>query len=441
MQNENLTWGFQSQMFAANILPLLSFFLMAKYIDNQSAKEFWLSFLVAILSSLTMANGVMVFFVLSMFVWQFRISRLKNMLLLLMSILVPFIYFLDYKAIKHHGSLLDTIVHDPLGMIHYSILYIGNPFFFLFAGDALAKNISFYSGILFIIVALIVLFVNLLRKEKNPYQFALLAFIVYIAGTVFGTAGGRLSLGLEQAFSSRYTTASLMAWVALLILLHEEKWFRGVAVRRATALLALGVYLFLIKHQLTALEKNNASTTARETAALALVLEARDTQYIPSLFPRVDRVRQISEHARQQGLAMFGSYPYAGLHREMGQPFTPPLATPCIGFLDEIHSIGAAEPFVRVVGWIFEPQKRVVPRLLRLVDEKNSTVGFALTGVERADVAQLVDAQAGFSGFRGYLFTSALGSTLRAYGDRPQCVLALQQPVVAPLVPGNQPTL
>jgi hypothetical protein len=145
IQKDNLVWGFQSQFFLAQSIPLCGIFFLAKSTEaNNINFNFVLALFFGVLAYGTMANGVLtlpLYFVYAMYLRQ---SKTKLLLLLLFSCALLFLYFHNYHSVSQHGSFIKSLIDAPLGLMKFVITYLGNPWNFLFK-----SSVGFFSGILF----------------------------------------------------------------------------------------------------------------------------------------------------------------------------------------------------------------------------------------------------------------------------------------------------
>jgi hypothetical protein len=169
-------------------------------------------------------------------------------------------------------SLLETFISRPLDIIQYILIYLGNPFRYIYllksnilfifgfpevlSGDLeTAKYICLVAGVLFSIASIAAAIKYLKNYKTATLQIALLFFILYIVGTATGTAGRRIFLGLIQASESRYNTPVLMAWASL-ILLYAPNLFKLIKVPtwRHYSVLSC-IFLLLLSVQLRTLSE------------------------------------------------------------------------------------------------------------------------------------------------------------------------------------------
>jgi len=253
--------------------------------------------------------------------------------------------------------------------------------------------------------------------------------VLYIAGTAFGTAGGRLIFGIDQALSSRYMTPALMAWAALMVM--AAPWLSRQP-SLVVAIPALALLSALAPQQWQALRSQREMQFERQLAALAIELGVRDQLQIGTVYPSADGALALAEVPVKQGLSLFGRAPLAGLRARLGQAdsHSERPVSACRGALDETLGMSTDARFLQVRGWFFDPAGRNRAEVLDLVDERGHLVGFAATGQHRGDVAQAVDKTAGRAGFKGYLQTSAQDQVVFAMDSQRRCALRLQVPAL-----------
>jgi hypothetical protein len=79
----------------------------------------------------------------------------------------------------------------------------------------------------------------------------------------------------------------------------------------------------------------------------------------------------------------------------------------CRGYIDTIVAVGGVSDAFRVAGWAFDETAGHVPQEIFLLDANDKVVGVGMTGLPRADVAQVINREANFSGFDGYILGDA----------------------------------
>lgn len=432
-QNENFTWGFQSQFFLAQLAPLITFFCLHKSVASSchSGQWFIATCVLGIASLGTMANGVLVMplaFVLSILL---RTSWRRSAVLGLLSVLGTTVYFYDYHSISGHGSLQQTLINDPIGMFRYVLLYIGGPFYALRGKGETALLLAQAAGF-FLIISSAFFAIRALRTPRtSSLVLALLTFILYAGGTAFGTAGGRLMFGLTQATSSRYMTPALMAWAALLIL--YAPYLASIFARNRNKVLwpLLMLLALMIPMQLKALDPDKGVQFQREIAALALELRIQDQAQISTVYPSLEEALAFTEAPVNKNLSVFGLPPIKDGHLTIGTTIETSTPIECTGSVDSISVIPGENRYASIDGWIYETKSSSAPKTLLITNDEKKVIGYALTGQSRPDVATVINEKADKSGFKGYVLADQIGQPITIIGSEPACYFE----TIAPIIP------
>jgi hypothetical protein len=423
-QHDNLSWGFQSQFFMAQLLPLCAFYFFYKMSNStdKSLRYFLFATFFGVLSVGTMANGILALPLMLIYGLFCRIGWRRNAVLFTLTVACIGLYFYGYKAPAGHGSLVDAITHKPLDVVHYILLYIGSPFSFItpLLSPSTRESIAVLAGLFFIAVAAYYAYSNIRSSQNNHLQLCLLFFILYIGGTALGTAGGRLMMGVEQALTSRYSTPALMAWAALLVIVMPV--IVGSAEKRRIVLPAfLALSIAVLISQRSALESQKDEHFEQLVSALALELRVNDKGQILHVFPSAEWVTEAAKYPSENHLSIFGAEPILGAREKIGTPNALVAEQQCLGNLDQIFPIAGEERYASVNGWMFDKEAESVPRAAIIVDRQNTVVGYVLTGGERKDVAQSVGAKALHSQLKGYVLKESLGFPLKIFSSAANC--------------------
>jgi hypothetical protein len=313
-------------------------------------------------------------------------------------------------------------------VFNYAMMFLGSPFNFLLGGGRPGAQVALWSGI-----ALTIICGGLVRRwvyteEKSPFAAGLLFFIAYIGAFAVATGGGRRFLGEGGALAHRYTTPAIMAWAAVLVLLWHRAGDRPASNSRRTLVGFVGIGALMLSYQVKALRNPAETLFPREVAALALSLDIKDEAAIKHVYPGAERALMLSRAAKPLGLSIFGHPPYAGLWDEMGSARALPDAPACLGALDAAIPVAGAPAYLRVTGWIFDPQTRAAPPTIRFISDGGLGEGIAMVGGKRDDVGKKIDSRARYSGFSGYVRAGLAGTGVTASGDGAGCRLGLRIP-------------
>jgi len=433
-QENNLTWGFQSQFILAQLLPLAAFYFIhrAAAAGMHQSRDFYFAILFGVLAIGSMANGVLVLPLMTGYALLARMGWKRGALLAVLSAACLWLYFHDFKAPANHGSLTQALRDDPLGLVHYVLLYVGGPFSYFFGKEGVGQAVATIAGIFMVGSSAAFAWRIMPVAHKATLSLALLVFILYVGGTALGTAGGRLIFGVDQALSSRYMTPALMAWAALLLLYLPKLKAVSQPVRGKIWMPFLLLVLLMLPQQLKALGSKQDVLFEREIAALALELGVKDQAQIGNVFPSADWAQSISEVPIARNLSIFGVFPIKDARETVGRTTneTSRLDPLCQGGVDEVQSVEGDARYLRVRGWFFDPNRDMAPKSARLLDGDGVVQGIILTGQPRPDVASAIGPAAGGSGFKGYVQAEAQGKTLVLRDPEGDCQLAETVPAI-----------
>jgi hypothetical protein len=432
-QQENLTWGFQSQFFLAQLIPLLAFYLLYKSTLSciGSTKYFIWSCLTGIAAIGTMANGIITLPLMIVYAIILGQGWKRITTLAVLSMLAITTYFYNYTP-PSNNSVLTALTSNPEGLAAYILLYIGGPFQYLFPQGKAASIAAYASGGFLILGTFFLAIKSIFSSHAKALRLALIFFIIYIGGTALGTAGGRLYLGVNQALSSRYMTPSLMAWVAFFILAlsfyyETQKNDKKTEVLKILVVCLLGL---LLPYQVKALNPDNDVLYEKRIAALALEMRIKDRHQISKIFPSVEGALHMTDTPVNENLSIFNASDIRDVSESIGVKTTVPVTNQCIGTLDSVTSVDYDPRYVQVSGWIFDPINKSPPNIVQILSSDSVISGYALTGQKRVDIANAVRGKALYSGFKGYLLKEQLGSSVTLMGNSQNCWLKADIPEI-----------
>jgi hypothetical protein len=426
-QWENFTWGFQSQFFLAQLLPLSGFLLLAmSQSDEARTRLFLAACLLGLLSAGSMANGILTLPLMLIYSFVMRMGIRRSLVLLLLSVLVDGTYLYDFQSVARHGRLMDSILNFPIETFQFFVMYLGSPIGFL------GRGFSFILGSIILFLSLRVILKEVIFEGRSPFRVALIFFIIYIMATAFGTAGGRVNFGLDAALASRYTTPVLMLMTSLLILFQKQISSPPVLglknIKRWLPIVLVGVFMFV--YQVRASNPAQEAMYPRQVGALALSLGIKDDDFIKSLSPDSNMLLRLALVAEEREYSVFGRAPFYNIKEELGSDSRFEAGTRCVGNVDSVDNIKSVDGFIRIRGWVYDPVENSVPSFIRLTTAGGSVAGFALTGASRPDVAAAVLGKPHHAGFTGYILESAAGSKITIFDQDAGCYLVMNVPVV-----------
>lgn len=278
VQYENLNWGFQSQFFLVFLIPLICFIYFSKiWVDKQfTINKIILLFILGLLSSLCMINGVIVLPLITIFCLLNLNSNKKLFAVNLFgSLLIIFLYFYNFHFIASHSNISSSIFTNFFNVFIYACTYLGSLFFHLF----FKNNFSLYLSTIVGLICLSLFSFTLLKTYKNVIsnykQLALSFFIIFIITSSFLTAIGRVDFGIYQAVSSRYSTPSVLFFASLLTFYFPSITLLAKRYSVINFILIL-IIVFLYIYQFTALKNSTKDNFRKYDSALSLSLGIED---------------------------------------------------------------------------------------------------------------------------------------------------------------------
>jgi hypothetical protein len=424
IQKENFTRGDGCLFIQAQLGPLMAFYLLhkAKVSGEHARLAFFFACLLGIAAIGTLANGVLALPLLTMLAAILQMGWRRIGILFLLSVSAIFIYFHNYITPSYHSSPLESLLHHPMALLKYMLCYLGGPFYYITGHGSTAL----IAGLFFIIGTVVFVYQAIKTCPKPSCQLALLTFILYIIGTAVCTGSGRLIFGLEQAFSSRYMTPVLLAWSALLILYASI-----LKVRTTQQFYFLVPLVFvptlLFHQQLTALSEP-PELFERKIAALALDFGIKDQSQIIFVYPKAERALKIANDAIKRNLSIFNQPIFIDARATITKTDSLQTANQCLGYVDGSVVVDQDPRYLRLNGWIYQPDLKIVPKAIRILNEDRQVVGYALTGQYRHDVKKALHSKVETLGFKGYLLAKYAGKQVILKGLQPECELKLAIP-------------
>lgn len=424
-QNENFTWGFQSQFILAQLLPLCAFYWQHKSVGQPDRPSpFILACLFGFAAMFSMANGILVLPLMVVLALLARQGWMRTIILLALAVAGSALFFHGYTTQHDHASLQQVLLQDPLRALRFAMRYLGTPFYFLGGERGGARYLALLGGIV-LTVCCLRLVKPAVRDRSDTLRLALLVYVLYLAGTALGTAGGRLFLGSDQVFSSRYSTPALMAWATVMILYARPLLALLDRRPRAAGLCLLLLAVPMLVLQWKALAPQQEMRNARGVSGLALELGVHDKAQLVSVYPDPYRVQNLAEQARRRQLSIFGRAPLQGLRDQLGSRVESALPS-CVGALESVSAVAGDPQYLRVRGWLAAAAVQQAAPVLML-DHESRLVGAALYREQRAAPAHPPGKR---SYFDGYLRADNAGKPITLHIAE-KCQLSLGLPMHA----------
>lgn len=431
VQYENLTWGFQGQFFLAQLLPLLAFYFLYRYVKNDTTHNFGLACIFGVLSIGSMANGVIALPLMVAYAIVERAGWKKVGILSILSAICLFVYFFDYKSPPHHGSIGKSIMEHPGQMFQYFFAYLGSPFYYYLPGNHALITAQIF-GILLILLSSLRAFQSLRQPKKYALELSLLTFILYIGGTALATAGGRSIFGVEQATTSRYTTPALMAWVALIVV-YSPFILKSLKQWQHRIVWSMMVFLLVITpFQVKARKSHHMTLYVQELGALAMTMGVNDHAQIQTTFYDPNSSAAIVKKPSEANLSIFGRAPFKGVAQLIGQKSNHLPTSLCTGLIDQILPIDQERKYKKVKGWLLSVDDKNDFQSVQLIDNQGIVVGYALMGDSRPELRKTHGKEARFRGFSGYVLAQKAHQPLTIIAPEASCSVLAALPQTPP---------
>ncbi len=376
IQNVNFVWAFQSQFIAAYLFPFVSFYALYRHANSGRIHWLVLSAMLGVLAAGTMANGLATLFLLTGLAVLYRLSMATVATLLCLGLMTAGLYLGNFHSVPEHGRLLETLDREPLAFALYTLAYLGNPFYYLFFR---IDNIEVLFGALLLLATAYSLRNLWTKTDMQPHRNLLLvlfAFITYVICTALVTAGGRAPFGLEQANTSRYTTPTLFAWCALLLIGLRIKTPRSGDANLIIRLLVV-LTLLLLPDQLKTLKSKDNKHYDEMVAALALDLGINDPTYISKVYPAGDLLLPRIEEARRLEYSIFGHPLIREAEDLIGDPLPPTPQPEALLYNTALTPLGNQHS--RVEGMLCEDKLSATISKALTLSIANTIVGYGLT--------------------------------------------------------------
>jgi hypothetical protein len=412
IQNDNFTWAFQHQWFAVNLFALLAFHAMSVSSTRSfSTTWFTLALLAGLTSSLSMANGSITWLLLIALLLYWRFPLRFVVLTIITAAIEVLAYYWHAPGATGtlpHGDALFVIQHQPIDLVHYAILYLGAPLWFGFH----RTDLAFVAGVLVIFGTAAGSLIAIRRRDLEAMP--LLAYAAFACATALETGAGRLSLGLDMVFQSRYTTSALLAWIALLLF-----WMRNARPQTSrwplygatlVALVAIGIF------QPAALRPDRYALFRRLLAGQAIREGVYDHTYVGLIFPDDTILKELAERARLEQLSILA--PHA-----LGYDDPPPqLRTDerCEGHVDQSGPT-TTEGKSYADGWVFDQSSGTVPQTVVVTDADGNTIGNGVVGLKRTDEAAAIKTSHMLLGWTAFYSTTAAIRIFARIGEGRYC--------------------
>lgn len=384
VQWQNLVWGFQVQFVAVYAAAAWALYLYSRAtakLDAAGLAALAGAIVLLVFATFNMANGLFAGAVMVLLSLLTRRGALPAVVAAAATAVLVAIYLHGYRPVPGHTPA-SLALQQPAQYLTYLLVFLGNVWAF---GSPKAGLVMGAAGVLLTLAMAVEVVRQGRRIGRAPLALAGVVCFVGVSAAI--TALGRMTFGIEQALSSRYTTPGCYFWAAQAVFwgLRAVDW--SAWPRRAVnAALVLGL-VGIVFVQWAALPQVADFRARVLIGASAMFGDVPDQAAELSLYPDPSRVEDLTPFLRAQHLSIFaGDAP-----PPRGAAFAGPLrpADRCRGSFDLLTARDAKGDVRMASGWGWDTQaRRRMGRVLLVTDGRVAGVG--LGGVSRHDVSKAI---------------------------------------------------
>jgi hypothetical protein len=381
LQMENFVWSMQFTFPLVYSAACASFLFLALRTERASFVFFPLAISAAMVASLSMANGILVWPVLAGQAIYLRLPRRVTAAIAVLGVAIIAAYCFDYP-VHAIGMGIPGMLRHPVD----ASLLLG-----LLLGGAL-NPISLPLGIGASLLALAgAVYLGCKRLPEplaaRPWLSALAAVLIFVLLSAASTVAGRITpqwLSENTPVPSRCFTLVQLFWAALSILiLYEASRKPG---SRLLVVPCAALYLSLMflnpQRQISAALDWPDFFRGVDAVGAALIAGVPDERFLSILWP-VDAERDaIVPFLRERQLSVFAEPRATWIGRRVSDLYPPASANHCIGEIERSLEIEASpgETSWRVEGWAWNVSANRAFGYLLIVDPAKIVVGLARGG-------------------------------------------------------------
>jgi hypothetical protein len=294
VQWENFTWGFQVQFLGVVLGAVGTFATLA--FGRPTVISLVAVVALEIVSVYTLSSGILVPVLTFAFALKLRRPRAHLVILGATAILLPASYLLHYNAPVPRSDPLALGSH-PLAILQYMVTELGGPI-----AEATSRRFQIYripiaTGIGSIgVVSFGIIFLRRVRSA-SPTEAILLALGCFLIAMALLTAVGRITLGLDQALSTRYATPAALFWLSTVLLI-------AVRHRTAGAFVALPLLVLIATSQTQFVRAAEWAADHRAMAAPFLLANV-DDGVLGDIYPNSSAIFPQRENLRSAHTSVF----------------------------------------------------------------------------------------------------------------------------------------
>jgi hypothetical protein len=377
---ENLYWANQSCFYLTVILPLLTFqYCSGLEFDSKKSKKYLVIFL-AVSSTLTLANGLSVPFILGIIAIFLLRDRLLGSVVSILGIAIYLLYTNSNSSIQQGGNRgpIYEALHEPIMIVNYLVKYFQGP---IIIGSNNNKIAVLIWSILFLYL-LFYFFAHVGKVEKNLKVYYM-GSVAYLLISALGIAAGRSFFGVNQALASRYTILSMTTFVILAtfrVARISEKSRKNHNPNFTSTLLVIGLVLIaaLWPAQVNKSKLDIGTQTQRTFAQFLLKNSILDEPTLSAIHPSPTRLEYVSKPFRNSKYFNFGNPILSSATfniRSLNDNI-------CTSTISDNRVATLNNQYQIIYGTYNGFEKRNTPEKIFLLDIDGNTVGWGFVGIE-----------------------------------------------------------
>ena len=402
------------QVVTAAAFGTICFIAIVFMVEDSRRPLLWfvLSVVSAFISEASLANGLLLWPLLVIAAIRFRLRRHWIAALLAIAAICIAAYLIGYRSPAGHANPAESI-RKPALLGQYLLIYFGNVWGSL---NPVLGHILAFLGMATVSACYVW---ELFRPKAKPFAFAMISTCMFLLGTGFITALGRINFPLFQAAASRYQTSSLLFWLCLALYGIDTAYrnrTRYAMLASATALMLATAALPSYPLSLEGAEELRGRITA---GALPLFADVKDDSEIVKLIVPPNLVFQERPFLKQHHAAFYADRRYQLLGKAVSTQFQVAPPNRCFGFFDRDRRItDASFPGWELNGWVWDHQAMSPVSLMVAVSHDGIISGVGDSGIARPDVpAAYKEISDAHVGWRLYLQGAAASEPdVKVYG-------------------------
>jgi len=438
IQIENFILRFEITFFMAGFAATVAFASAVWYseLEGGADQRFamllpFFSVLAAFVSECSLANGILVWPVLSLLAFSLKVSRRTQLVFGLTGFLAIAAYLWGYHSPPGHTAPL-TAIHYPLALGKYVVTYLASTWDPGLPNTRPLPSVSEMLTIIAIGAVLVTAFRGFVgRRFHSRFESFLCAELVFVLLTATITAMGRMNFGLAQATASRYQSIALTFWVCFALLLiswcmrssSPAPWLLQVQVALLILMIAsvsrFDSYEQFARDRQALLTRGYAALVNNPSDQESLGLLYPAPQLLPSWY-RYMREHKIGPDQLAEGSVQtpataieVAATPSLGEARVNGYKLVP--SSQCAGFLDAAKPIPGKASLFTITGWAWDRVANKLPTKVIIATSDGNVASDANLGGSRPDVkAALPEVKDMSTGWTGSVQLRA-GVSVRAF--------------------------